>query len=308
MILKRDAHIYLLKNPDVDQTRLKKKAEEKGYIVKEVEDEGEFLDMLEQTEPGGDAGAESSYLLAHNLPEGSDKTCFKRFQHQVQWLAETVNEMNIGLIISNGIYPVMIHPAAAKMVQMHPASIQLHPLSEKIQEDQRKPFLDNIKQLSQRKIHHYAEDIQIYTPESSWKDMRLFGRPLDLDHLPLVAEYLIEKQNGQNKSPSVDDNILVGEIHHTLSGLSGILNIREKQRGKQTQTSNKARRRPGYNLTQREMQILQFIYEGYTSEKIAKKLYISKRTVESHRANILNKTSTKNTADLIRYAVHHKML
>lgn len=300
MILKRDAHIYLLKNPDVDQTRLKKKAEERGYLVKEIEDEREFLDILEQTDLRRETGPESSYLLTHNLPEGSDNISFRRFHHQVQWLAETVNEMNIGFIISYGLYPVMINPIAAKMVHMNPASLRLHPLSEKIQ--------NNIKQLSERKIPHYAEDIQIDTPESSRKDMRLYGRPLDLDHLPLVAEYLIEKQNGQNRPPSVDDNILVGEIHHTLSGLCGIQSILEKQRGRQGKTTTKAKKRPGFNLTQREMQILQFIYEGYTSEKIAKKLYISKRTVESHRANILNKTSTKNTADLIRYAVHHKLL
>jgi DNA-binding NarL/FixJ family response regulator len=72
--------------------------------------------------------------------------------------------------------------------------------------------------------------------------------------------------------------------------------------------AKKVRQREKYKLTHREIQVLKYIYEGLTSQQIAEKLYISKRTVESHRANILHKTNSKNTADLIRFAVHHKLL
>jgi two-component system, NarL family, response regulator NreC len=54
-------------------------------------------------------------------------------------------------------------------------------------------------------------------------------------------------------------------------------------------------------LTMREREILKLIAEGNTNTKIAGTLHISIRTVETHRANIMNKLSVKNTAELVRY-------
>lgn len=57
-------------------------------------------------------------------------------------------------------------------------------------------------------------------------------------------------------------------------------------------------------LTTREKEVLKLIAEGKTSRDIAALLYISARTVEHHRENIMNKLNLKKTADLIRYALH----
>lgn len=59
----------------------------------------------------------------------------------------------------------------------------------------------------------------------------------------------------------------------------------------------------GNKLTKRETEVLKLIVEGYTSPEIAKMLYISPRTVETHRANLMNKLKIKNTAALVRYAL-----
>lgn len=56
-------------------------------------------------------------------------------------------------------------------------------------------------------------------------------------------------------------------------------------------------------LTLREREILQLIAEGYTSRQIAEKKYISVKTVENHRANIMNKLGIHETAGLVRYAI-----
>lgn len=58
-----------------------------------------------------------------------------------------------------------------------------------------------------------------------------------------------------------------------------------------------------YNmLTPREQEVMRFLAEGLSSKKIAKKLFISPKTVENHRANIMNKLDLHNTIELIRYA------
>ncbi|MEZ5022686.1 MAG: helix-turn-helix transcriptional regulator [Chitinophagales bacterium] len=55
------------------------------------------------------------------------------------------------------------------------------------------------------------------------------------------------------------------------------------------------------SITHREMEILQLIAIGLTSGEIAKKLFISKNTVETHRKNLLGKLNVKNTAALLKY-------
>lgn len=57
----------------------------------------------------------------------------------------------------------------------------------------------------------------------------------------------------------------------------------------------------GVALTRRETEILNFLVEGYTSREIATRLYISPRTVDTHRSNMLQKLNIKNTPALIRY-------
>lgn len=56
-------------------------------------------------------------------------------------------------------------------------------------------------------------------------------------------------------------------------------------------------------FSSRELEILILIAEGYTNLEMAEKLFISKRTVEGHRQALIDKTNSKNTAALIRFAV-----
>ena len=57
------------------------------------------------------------------------------------------------------------------------------------------------------------------------------------------------------------------------------------------------------DLTKRELEILINICLGRSNPEIAKQLFISKRTVDKHRENILFKTQSKNTAELVVYAI-----
>lgn len=57
------------------------------------------------------------------------------------------------------------------------------------------------------------------------------------------------------------------------------------------------------DLSQREIEILKLIADGLTNAEIADRIFTSKRTVETHRQNIIEKTKAKNTAALIKYAV-----
>jgi DNA-binding NarL/FixJ family response regulator len=72
---------------------------------------------------------------------------------------------------------------------------------------------------------------------------------------------------------------------------------------KQTQISNET-----VDLSEREMEVLQQICIGLSNQEIADELHISKRTVDKHRANLLDKTNSKNTANLIMFAIRNKLI
>jgi DNA-binding NarL/FixJ family response regulator len=59
------------------------------------------------------------------------------------------------------------------------------------------------------------------------------------------------------------------------------------------------------SLTEREIMILQMICDEFTNTEISEKLFISSRTVDGHRNNLLIKTGCKNTAGLVIFAIKH---
>jgi two-component system, NarL family, response regulator NreC len=65
---------------------------------------------------------------------------------------------------------------------------------------------------------------------------------------------------------------------------------------------------PPDDLSERELEVLRMIALGHTNSEIAGKLYLSVRTVESHRAHIQQKTRRSTRAELVRYALEHGLV
>jgi DNA-binding NarL/FixJ family response regulator len=65
---------------------------------------------------------------------------------------------------------------------------------------------------------------------------------------------------------------------------------------------------PDSPLSDREREIILLICKGMSTQEIADSLCLSKRTVDSHRANILLKTGCRNTASLVVYAIKEKLV
>lgn len=62
------------------------------------------------------------------------------------------------------------------------------------------------------------------------------------------------------------------------------------------------------SLTEREVEVLKLLCMQYTAPQIAEKLFITKRTVEGHKTNLLTKTSSKNIAGLVIYAIQKQII
>lgn len=65
---------------------------------------------------------------------------------------------------------------------------------------------------------------------------------------------------------------------------------------------------PYGRLTAREREVFHLVSEGLTTKEVARKLGISAKTAENHRARVLDKVGVRNTAELVRYALRHGLL
>lgn len=75
-------------------------------------------------------------------------------------------------------------------------------------------------------------------------------------------------------------------------------------RNKPTKTSHMVVDMP---LTEREKEVLELIIKEFSNQEIADKLFISPRTVDAHKRNLLEKTGSKNIAGLVMYAINNQL-
>lgn len=73
-------------------------------------------------------------------------------------------------------------------------------------------------------------------------------------------------------------------------------------------TSQRKKQNEEAHLTDREIEIIRLIEKEYNNKQIAEALFISERTVETHRKNIFRKTTTNSVIGLVKYAYEHKLI
>ncbi len=110
----------------------------------------------------------------------------------------------------------------------------------------------------------------------------------------------------------ISKRVLKGELLFAIRTVSenkkyfGV-NITEEKLNEILEKYNKKKPSPEVEndlLTPREKQILHFISEGFTSNEIAEKLFLSKRTVDTHRTHLMQKLNFKSFPELIKYAIN----
>jgi two-component system, NarL family, nitrate/nitrite response regulator NarL len=75
-----------------------------------------------------------------------------------------------------------------------------------------------------------------------------------------------------------------------------------------TRTSERKKQNEEAHLTDREIEIIRLIEKEYNNKQIAEALFISERTVETHRKNIFRKTNTNSVIGLVKYAYEHRLI
>ena len=115
-----------------------------------------------------------------------------------------------------------------------------------------------------------------------------------------ASGYLLKNINKSELSEAIR-KVYSGKIYISDEATNSLLD-KEKLEVKTAQLDESVE-----ELTKREIEILKLIAEGYSNTEIGGILYISPRTVDTHRTNIMKKLNVKNIAGLIKYAVQAGM-
>ncbi|MCF8346299.1 MAG: response regulator transcription factor [Bacteroidales bacterium] len=111
------------------------------------------------------------------------------------------------------------------------------------------------------------------------------------------------KESGKNELETAINAVLNGENYFSQKLLREIIvNMNSPSKSKKHQQTTDD------NLTKRELEVLQCIAEGLSNAQIAEKLFISIRTVEGHKSNLISKTGVKNTISLVMYALKNNLV
>jgi DNA-binding NarL/FixJ family response regulator len=111
---------------------------------------------------------------------------------------------------------------------------------------------------------------------------------------------------------NVDKETLITAIRTVHSGTKffneAISNLIFEDFVKGQREPNSQPRKTSSELSKRENEVLKLITSGKNNQEVAELLFISTKTVETHKANILEKLGLRNTAELVKYAIKHNLI
>lgn len=115
-----------------------------------------------------------------------------------------------------------------------------------------------------------------------------------------ISGYLLKNTGNEELILSIN-KIMEGGVHYSQEVSDTILK-------NYTNTQQKKANIDKINITEREREIIVLITKEYSNAQIADQLFISERTVETHRKNIYKKTNTNNIVGLVKFAFEHNII
>jgi len=106
------------------------------------------------------------------------------------------------------------------------------------------------------------------------------------------------KNSGADELIQALEAVMAGKSYFSQELL---VNILDQKRQQELNTN-------AVKLSNRELEVLKLICDGYSNAEIAEALFISQRTVDRHRSNLLSKTACKNSTSLVMYAVKNRII
>lgn len=311
-------NLFIIEDNNLDFFLFEKLLKEKGYKTIRVTNAKNFLQKLSYYE-----NHEEQYdkiqniineakLLENNIP-ALWKDYFKNIEITTRWLIAILDKFRISFsIIYNNKY-VLYNKIFQEITQFNHEEIEKMIPGDLVGFRYRRSFRGKIKNIFKDKIEQTRGRFSYQDKSNRINNVHYILNAHKIEgHLCIAAYYICDKFH------ELDDKETISYLYLIIQELNNILNkfikinssnnlpVNNSSNILSSLAENKCLEE--YNLTEREIEVLNLISKGNTNREIAEKLFISKRTVESHRANIMEKTNAKNTAELIKFAISNRLI
>lgn len=231
------------------------------------------------------------------------------------------NQENLSTIIENDLVGVYVlkndilafhNKKLTKMLGYTDQEIQGKNFYELIHEDDREKVASEIKKCEKGIIKKVNLTFRILNSEGAYIQVETSGGITEIQNEKAFLGMLVNQQNGENNDGAVNS----GSLESLNRSIDIILNKKDHIDGEMAERLKEAfgkeQNRKSFTnpdqLTEREIEILKLICNGMTNQQMADNLYLSRRTIDTHRTNLLEKTGSKNTAQLIMYAIKNRIV
>lgn len=145
-----------------------------------------------------------------------------------------------------------------------------------------------------------TRQVKLHYPEIKVLVLSMYNdREIVSEILMSEAEGYILKNTGRQELMNAIHRIADNSTYYSNEVLNIMMTRLKKQKIIEKNTAQ---------LTAREIEIVKLIMEEFSSEEIADKLFISKRTVDTHRKNIIQKTNARTLVGLIKFAIENNLV
>ncbi|MFO8235764.1 MAG: LuxR C-terminal-related transcriptional regulator [Bacteroidales bacterium] len=307
--------IYVIEENGIDYNTLKDNLAKRGYKIIPVNGDKK---SLEKFFPKKYKETKENYLIIiiENQPSRHIVEHLKHLNLTVEWLLSILNVCNIGFCIYNKEQYLAYNNIFQNITELSHESIKNARIGTFLSDKSRKSLKNHIKKCLDKEISKFSVDLEMKQKREGEKFYKFFGYTLNVKGNSLGVGYILNETHHDFDDPEKlrINKLIISELNQAFRMLNKIqsIDIHKMEKDSKEKIINKlAEDQPNYsrvNLSDREYEVLILIYKGYTNQQIANKLYISKRTVDFHRSNLLGKTNFRNTADLIRFAVQNHLI
>jgi FixJ family two-component response regulator len=303
-----DNKIYIIEDKDFSFQSLIKRLKKNGFKVVTFNDAEKFIEKI--SKKNIDKGENYLIIVTENQPCTEITDHFKHLNLTVEWLLTILNKFSIGFYIFNQKNILAYNNIFQRISHSTYQTIQKTEPDFFINFNDREVFQQKTEKCLNKEINSFTMEIKLMEDNKSM----FFGYPITIEGRSLVAGYFLNQEDHDlNDTETIRSHkLIINELNQAFKQLSKIQGLDKiKTSTKEQIISELSEDQPDYgslNLSDREYEVLMLIYKGYTNQQIADELYISKRTVDFHRSNLLGKTNSRNTADLIRFALKNNLI
>jgi DNA-binding CsgD family transcriptional regulator len=216
--------------------------------------------------------------------------------------------LNIGFYIFYDFRYIVYNTKLTEILQYSPNALEDLIVGDVVFERERKSFKNHIANLQDKQTDAFDCQLTIIKGNKEISSIQYHAFMTTIGKHPIGVAYLLdEKDHDINDKFNMKVNYsIIIELQSKVEELLRLSQISSEQPNEKKDFREDLYFQ--YGVTKREQEVLKLIYNGYSNQQIADKLFISKRTVEFHRSNLMEKTGTKNGIELLHFAVKTKLI